>query len=240
MVTNVNKEVTLPEPASRQPWWGRAFAACAAALAWSGLALQFSLSVQRMLADGSTLAGAVVWFFSFFTVLTNTIVAATLTVLAVKPGSSLGKTLARPVVQTGIAVSTTVVAIVYELLLRRLWHPQGLQFLADLILHDAIPVLYVLHWLLFVGKGGLAWRHVARWLGYPAAYLVYVLTHGALTARYPYPFLDANVLGHERLLASVALLLGGFLLVGAVFVATDRWAASARAGGAARSDDRPE
>lgn len=237
---DVNKEGTRLEPSSGQPRWGRPFTACIAALAWSGLALQFGLSMQRMLADGRTLVEAVIWFFSFFTVLTNTIAATTLTVLSFKPWSSLGKTLARPVVQTGIAVSIAVVAIVYELLLRRLWHPQGLQFLADLILHDAIPVLYVLHWLLFVSRGGLAWRDIGWWLGYPAAYLVYVLIHGALTARYPYPFLDAGVLGYERMLASVALILGGFLLVAAMFVAADRWAASARPGRAAGGDNRQE
>jgi hypothetical protein len=51
-----------------------------------------------------------------------------------------------------------IVGIVYRLLLRQLWNPQGMQWVADVLLHDVIPAGYVLYWLLFAPQPGCAGR----------------------------------------------------------------------------------
>jgi hypothetical protein len=40
-------------------------------------------------------------------------------------------------------------------LLRHLWHPQGWQFIADELLHDVMPLLFLGYWWFCVPKGTL-------------------------------------------------------------------------------------
>ncbi len=61
------------------------------------------------------------------------------------------------------------------------------------------------------------------WLAYPMGYLGYSLARGAVDGWYPYFFIDVGVLGHTRALTnaallSVAMLMAGCVLVGAVKV----------------------
>jgi hypothetical protein len=46
-------------------------------------------------------------------------------------------------VQSGAAIYIAIVGIVYSFALRHIWDPQGLQKIADMLLHDSLPVLYV-------------------------------------------------------------------------------------------------
>ena len=148
--------------------------------------------------------------------------AVTLSVLAFAPQSRWGAVVARPTVRAALVPAAVLVCVGYEALLRHLWKPAGLQFVADLLLHDVLPVLYVLGWFALRAEGGLRPRQVLVWLVYPTVYLVYVLVRGAYTAQYPYPFLDVSVLGPARVATSVLVLLVGFLLVGQALVALDR------------------
>jgi hypothetical protein len=193
-----------------------------AAVAWFGLGLQFYIALPARMALGDSLASAVVWYLSFFTIATNALVAGSLTVLVAAPQSQAGRWLAGASVQSAIAVYITLVAIAYELLLRCLWKPTGLQFIADLTLHDLVPLLYLGYWALCVPKGRLEWGHIPAWIVYPGIYLLYMLARGAVTGLYPYPFLDAAALGYTRVLLSALLLLLGLVSLASVLVAVDR------------------
>ena len=61
----------------------------------------------------------------------------------VRPRAGWGQWFRRPSVQAGTAVYIAIVGIVYQLLLRQLWNPQGAQWVADVLLHSIIPVGYV-------------------------------------------------------------------------------------------------
>jgi hypothetical protein len=116
----------------------------------------------------------------------------------------MGKWLCRPSVQAATAVYIAIVGMVYQLLLRQLWNPQGAQWVADVLLHSIVPVGYVVYWLLFAPRAGLSWKDSVTWLVYPGVYLVYTLARGAVSGLY-----------------------GGFLLVflgmGLLVVAVGRW-----------------
>jgi hypothetical protein len=107
-------------------------------------------------------------------------------------------------------------------LLRQLWNPQGAQWVADVLLHDVIPVGYVVYWLLFAPRAGLRWKDAVAWLAYPAVYLVYVLARGAVSGLYPYPFVDVNVLGYGGVLAHAVVFLLVFLGMGLLVLAVGR------------------
>jgi hypothetical protein len=192
-----------------------------AVLAWYGLGLQFYVSIATARANGTSVSTAIVNYFSFFTILTNFLVALVLTQLCVRRRAH-EPFFARASVQAAAATSIAIVGIVYSLVLRQLWDPEGLQKIADIVLHDAVPVLYVLYWLWFSRKGDLRFRDVPRWLVYPASYLLYTLIRGVITGRYPYPFLDAGNLGYPRFFLNIVVLIAGFLAVGFLLLVIGR------------------
>jgi hypothetical protein len=126
-------------------------------------------------------------------------------------------------VQAATAVYIAIVGMVYQLLLRQLWNPQGAQWVADVLLHSIIPMGYVVYWLLFAPRAGLGWKDAVTWLTYPGVYLVYILARGAVSGLYPYPFVDVNVLGYGGVLARAAVLLLVILGMGLLVAAVGRW-----------------
>ena len=200
----------------------RAVAALLAAVGWLALVLQLGIMLGNAANAGTSLLAAVGSFLSFFTVLSNLLVAVALaaTVPAVPPRAV--RPLTEPSGATALAGYITVVGVVYSLVLRQLWHPTGARLVADVLLHDVMPLAYVIYWLTLVPKGLLGWRHVLPWLAFPAVYMVAILARGALIHVYPYPFIDVAALGYQRVLRNVALLFAGFLGLGLVYVAIDR------------------
>jgi hypothetical protein len=210
----------------------RLLAALVCAMAWFGVIAQFVLTMQHPLHPEHALARRVSDFFSYFTILTNLLVALTLSVILHAEDFPLGRRLREPRLFTGIAVAIVLVGGAYELLLRAIWKPQGFQFFVDLLLHDLVPLGTVFVWGLLIPKGRLGFRDLSWWLLYPGLYLVYTLARGALLGAYPYPFLDVTAIGYGRVLANAAGILVALLGIGAVFVAVDRRAAvSARVPG---------
>ena len=80
------------------------------------------------------------------------------------PRSALGRFCGEPAVRTAVALYIAVTGGVYVLVLRHLWAPQGLQWLADTLLHYVTPVLFVIDWLALSPARTLPWRaERARW-----------------------------------------------------------------------------
>jgi len=190
-----------------------------AVLGWLAIAVQLFLVVRIVTAAGQPAIDGVVNALSYFTVFTNLLAAIVATASALR--SSADTFLTRPSTISAIAVYMFVVGLVYSLVLRALWEPTGLQLAADIALHDLMPILFVLYWLLFVPKGTLRWRQPISWLIYPAVYVAYSLARGAVTGKYLYPFADVTALGYPRVLLNTAMLLAGFFALGLIMVVLD-------------------
>lgn len=199
----------------------RVYMLLTAVLGWFGLALQFYLLLTYE-ASGVSFWGRFFNFFSFFTILTNIGVAIGLTGTLLSPMSNPGSFFTKPGVHTALAMYILIVGIVYITLLQGLWKPQGLQWLADIILHYAIPTLYTVYWLTFVPKGFTKWKHCLSWLIYPAVYFVYSVARGSVTGWYPYPFLDVNQNGFGGTLLNALVLLAVFVVAGLIFIGLDK------------------
>jgi hypothetical protein len=198
----------------------------AAVLGWLGLSIQLYLVFYGRWSVEASLLGGLVSYFSYFTVLTNTLVAAVLT-SAATTRESRGRTfLLQPWVSSGIAVSISVVGLAYSLLLRHLWHPQGWQLIADELLHDVMPLLFVLYWWRCVPKGHLRLGHIGLWAIYPLLYFAYVLLRGRSLGIYPYPFVDVEKLGYPQVFLNASGILLGFVVVALVVLGLDRWRGS--------------
>ncbi len=200
----------------------KAFMIFTAAVAWFSLLLQLYLMLALRPQTGLSAIEVLIRFLSFFTILSNLIVALSLTVLLLRPQSGLGRFFAKPANKSAVALYILVVGIVYNLILRNLWAPQGMQRVADELLHVAVPVLYVLYYFIFVPRGHLKWSNCPGWLIYPFCYMVYSLARGAVVKTYPYPFIDVNQIGYTSTMVNSGLLCAGFLVLGLLFVGIDK------------------
>jgi hypothetical protein len=198
----------------------RAFVLFSAAVAWFGLGLQLYVTLATAAGRDKSLLTAAWEFLSYFTVLTNLLVALALTFHAYR--SRLLRFFERPSVLSALVVDIVLVAVTYNLLLRQLWKPQRLGRVADETLHVITPVLYVLFWFLVVPKGTLSWRNIPRWLWYPFGYLAYALVLGVLFGFYPYYFLDVGALGAAPVLVYGAAFALALCVLSGLLLALDR------------------
>jgi hypothetical protein len=204
----------------------RHFVAVAAMLGWAGLSIQMYLILHSRWTLGASLIGGLMSFFSYFTVLSNTLVATVLTCEWTSRESAARRWFLQPWVSSAIAVSIAVVSLAYNLLLRHLWHPEGWQWLADELLHDIIPLLFLGYWWRCVPKGTLRVWHIALWVIYPLLYFAYALLRGHLLAVYPYPFVDVDKLGYPQVFINAGGLLAGFVVIALLVIGLDRWLGS--------------
>ncbi|MFL1414890.1 Pr6Pr family membrane protein [Pseudomonas fildesensis] len=198
------------------------FVAAAALAGWVGLAIQQYLIFYSRWSTGASLLGGLINFFSFFTVLTNTLGVVVLSYALVKRESAAKRFFLAPPVSSAIAVSIVVVGLAYNLLLRHLWQPEGFQFIADELLHDVMPVLFVIYWWRCVPKGSLRLAHIGVWLIYPLLYFAYALLRGDLIGQYQYPFIDVGTLGYPQVFVNAGGILAGFVLIALTVLGLDK------------------
>jgi hypothetical protein len=143
----------------------------------------------------------------------------TLTFSVFFPASSPGIFFSRPGVVTAVATYIFIVAVIYNGLLSHLWHPQGMRFLADVLLHDVVPTLFLIYWAATVPRGSLRWSGIAYWCIYPIMYFCYIMLRGVLTHYYPYPFIDVGHLGYAQVVINALGMLLGFVLIAILLTA---------------------
>jgi hypothetical protein len=123
---------------------------------------------------------------------------------------------------TAIAVYITIVGIVYNVILRPLWKPEGFQWVINELLHTVIPSLFIFFWFSFIPRGKLQFKSVLVWLPYLFLYLIYVLIRGTFSGFYPYPFIDVAEIGYNKTFVNSGGMLAAFLLVSVLFIALKR------------------
>jgi hypothetical protein len=187
-------------------------ATIAALIGWVGLALQLWIMLGNL-----GLVPALWRFFGFFTILANLGAAAVATAVALGSDGPLAGARARLMAATSILM----VGLVYSVALRALWNPTGLQKVADVALHDAAPLTWVVLWL-FAPHTRLGWKEIWWALIPPAAYVAYAMIRGALDGWYAYWFMNPAIQTPTAFAMCIAILLGGFSLAAAALVAADR------------------
>lgn len=195
----------------------------------AGLILQFCISIPASMEAGRSLLGSIIFVFSFFTILTNIGAVLVHTSLLSPSGYAWLPAFAGPRMRAGVAVSIALVFIVYATVLARLWQPQGLFLLCDVLLHYVTPVLFVLWWLISGADGRTRWSDISWWVIYPIAYLVYALVRAPFAGEVPYPFLDIAKNGATSVVISAAAITGLFLVLCVVAVLADHAVARTRA-----------
>ena len=179
------------------------------ALGWFAIILQYWLIASTR--SGPDLVAWTINYFSFFTTIGNILVALAMTLPWLAPRSRLAQWLLRPSVRTVIVAYIIVVGLVYHLMLRNLYNPQGWRLACVIILHYVIPPLFIIDWLAFVPKRDLSWKILFGALALPVLYIAWTLVHGAFTGFYPYPFINVARFGYAQVLMTIGAMIAAFV-----------------------------
>ncbi|MEO6838246.1 MAG: Pr6Pr family membrane protein [Ginsengibacter sp.] len=190
-------------------------------LGWFALIAQFYLIILNRTA---TVGETIIRYFSFFTILTNLLVAFCFTFLLLNPKSKRGNFFSKSTTLTATTVYIIVVGMVYNIILRFLWAPKGLQLIVDELLHTVIPLFCIIFWWIYVRTESLKWKDAYPWLVYPLVYIFIILILGAKSGYYPYPFIDVNTIGYAKVFINSGILTVCFLGISFLFIAIGRGA----------------
>ncbi len=186
-----------------------------AIITWFAVLTQYYLMLENRV---TSVAEASIRFFSFFTILTNLLLAIYFTISLLKVKKGIFLSLNKPGFLTAITVYITIVGLVYQILLRSVWEPTGIQLIVDELLHTVIPAIAILFWYLYEDKTAVRYMQLIQWLIYPLIYLVYILIRGHFSEFYPYPFLNVNGLGLQSVLVNSAGLMVLFIGISALYI----------------------
>ncbi|MEO6452991.1 MAG: Pr6Pr family membrane protein [Ginsengibacter sp.] len=190
-----------------------------AIIVWFAVFTQYYLMIENRVVS---ISETTIRFFSFFTILTNSIVAIYFTIVIFKIKNGFAAIIDKPGTLTAITVYITIVGLVYQVVLRHLWHPAGLQMIIDELLHTLIPIMVIIYWYLYENKLSVTYAQIPKWLVYPLTYLTYILIRGKISNFYPYPFVNVENLGLLKVLITSVLLIALFIGLSAIFIRVGR------------------
>ena len=157
--------------------------------------------------------------FSYFTIQSNVLVLAASITLLVAPARD-GRVWR--VLRLDSLLAIAVTGIVYNTLLARLVHVEGVALWTNAGLHIVSPVATIGVWLLVGPRPRITWGTVGWAFVWPVAWIVYTFVRGAVTGWYPYPFLDAATLGYPTAIGATAGVVVLALVLAVGFRALDR------------------
>lgn len=179
-------------------------------MGWFAIIVQFLL---MFLNRQSSIPEMIIRFFSFFTILTNILVALYFTASTFKLKAIPFKWFLAKATLTAITTFILIVGLVYQIILRSTWQPTGLQRIVDELLHSIIPVYVFIYWAFNIKEKSLQLKPVLIWLLYPIIYALFILCRGYFSGFYPYPFLNVPEIGYSHVLINIGIVFGTALLM---------------------------
>jgi hypothetical protein len=207
--------------------------AIAAGITWFGLALGMVLTTFNVYPPAEVLPGAlgdnppgieglpgrVIDSLSYFTNLSNILVAVVLTMLARNPDRSGG---AWSAVRMDSLVMISITGLIYAIVLAPDAQVEGLDIIVNAIKHYIVPVMTVFLWLLVGPRRQLTFVSIFTALIIPIAWAGYTLVRGQIISAYPYGFLNVIDLGLAAVLINIAGVAALGVVLGLLFWAVDR------------------
>ncbi|HTV84026.1 MAG TPA: Pr6Pr family membrane protein [Dyella sp.] len=187
----------------------RNLAALTAAVGGFALVLRLYLTLH----DGTSVAKGLIDYFGFLTEWTNGLVFLAMATPLLAPHSKAGRFFMRKDVIGWVTSSILFVGIAYFLLLSRNGPKEGLGWLANVLLHYAVPAMVAIYAAIGLRGTALPWAAPLWWALYLIVYFIYALIRGALIDRYPYGFINVDRLGYAMTVRNGFMLLLAFLLL---------------------------
>lgn len=187
-----------------------------------GLTIHCYYTVSRKLEEGFSLLYSIIHFYSYFTIIINTILAVLLLLYYLKPESKLSIWFIKPQVSAGLANYILIVGAVYYALLFNPAKPFTAEVLASHLLHSVTPISYLIIWFRDLRGEQLKYSQAVKWLMFPLAYFSYVLIRGLIVNKYPYFFIDVVKYGDAQVILNAIGVMAFFLVIGLGLIAFDR------------------
>ena len=122
-----------------------------------------------------------------------------------------------------------VTGMVYHFMLAGKFEMQGTLWLSNTLLHYVVPIMTFLDWILFDKKGDYKKYSPLLWIILPVLYFIYINIRveaggilGPYGSKYPYYFMDIDVLGIEKVLIINMIMVLFFIILGYIIVFLDR------------------
>lgn len=186
---------------------------------WSIFPSVMSVNATNLVAR--SLPDAFIYFWTFFTHLTNLWLLATYA--SVLTGWAWLGWFRRPVTMASAAAFITLVMLYYHLMLAPTLKMEGALLVATYLLHYVAPLIYLAWWALFAPHGSLRWSSIPLMLLPGIGYVAWALLRGAVTNEYPYDILDAGKFGYGAVALGVGVLLVAVSVFSAILVVADGW-----------------
>lgn len=215
-----------------------------AVVAWFAVGLSFVLSISGYYVDaldptkpsilGNTPEGIdTPWerlfdWVTYFTILSNVVVAVVLTMLIARPSVFDRQDTTGAVwraLRLDSVLMITITGLVYNLLLAEAGK-SGWDLLSNTLLHWVLPLLTPIVWIIAGPRGLITLRTIGLAMVLPLLWAGFAVVRGLTVGAYPYPFLDVEANGLPAVLAFVSVILVVAVVLGLVLMAVDsglRW-----------------
>jgi len=193
-----------------------------ALITWFTLLAQLILVVIIKSLTGDSVMDATINYLSLFSVESNIAIAMVLTVPLIIKRGPIFRFFDATSIQAMVVVYSFMVIMIYDLVLHDLWVAEGIQFLLNYLLHNAIPLAYIVWWFNFGQRGKLKYWYSIPWLIAPIVYMTITLVRGWFIGFYPYPFIDVDRIGMATVLYNTVGMLFLFWLAGLLMVWIDK------------------
>jgi hypothetical protein len=144
-------------------------------------------------------------WITYFTILSNILVAVVVTLLAVRPGLFIRQdgvgVLWRTLRLDGLLM-ITITGIVYNLLLAT-GGKSGWDLVSNTMLHMVTPLVTLIVWIIAGPRGLVTARVIGLSLLLPLLWAAFALIRGGIVGAYPYPFLDVSSNGLASVLTFI-------------------------------------
>ena len=221
------------------PSYGPVFFWINVVAAWFAVALSFTLNVTGYYVDQAdptkptilgnvpdgidTVSERLFDWITYFTILSNIVVAVVLTMLVAKPSlftrrdgvGTLWRTL-----RLDSVLMIIITGVVYNLLLAT-GGKTGWDLLSNTMLHVAGPLLTVIVWLVAGPRGLITGRIIGLSLILPLVWAAFALTRGQVVGAYPYSFLDVSANGWASVLSFIAVIMVVAVILALILMAID-------------------
>lgn len=188
----------------------------------AGIGIQFYFTLVRKLSEGYGVLYSVNHFFSYFTIITNTVLTTLLLTYLLFPNSKISCWFQNTKVSASGALYIIIVGSIYYALLHNPNKPFSGEVIATHLLHGYMPLAYCGLWFLSFRKSDLKYQDAIKWLSFPSFYFIYILIRGEMIRKYPYFFIDVEKYGYMQVMFNAIGVLLVFYIVGVLIVFIDK------------------
>lgn len=192
-----------------------------------GSEFYYVINAPLMAVLPDTIIQRIIFYFSFFTVLSCIVFAFGCFVVMFNANY---QSQIITVLRLDGVIGILIAGLVYNLALRSLHHPPTLALkITNECLHVVVPILGAMSWLCFDPHPRINKRSIVYCVIPPILYVFYIYIRGALTGLYPYPILDVNQIGYLYAVINTLIVAITFVVFAMLLYFADRhWLAKKR------------